>query len=142
MVQSLSLIHILIHMWERAKAFMIKAGTVIFIACGLIWFLSNFGFTDGGFGMVEEDVSLLAAIGGFIAPIFAPLGFGDWRAAVATVSGLVAKENVVGTFGVLLGLGGDVAEDDPGLLAAIGTMFPYACLLYTSKEPVGCHFLF
>jgi ferrous iron transport protein B len=117
---------VLIHMWERAKAFMIKAGTVIFIACGLIWFLSNFGFTDGGFGMVEEDVSLLAAIGGFIAPIFAPLGFGDWRAAVATVSGLVAKENVVGTFGVLLGLGGDIAEDDPGLLAAIGTMFPYA----------------
>ena len=68
---------------------------------------------------------MLAAIGRFIAPIFAPLGFGNWQAAVATVSGLVAKENVVGTFGVLLGLGGDVTESDPGLLAQISAMFPY-----------------
>ena len=116
---------VLIHMWERAKAFMIKAGTVIFVACGLIWFLSSFGFTSEGFGMVEESESLLAVIGNFIAPIFVPLGFGNWQAAVATVSGLVAKENVVGTMGVLLGLGADVAEDDPGLLAQIAAMFPY-----------------
>lgn len=116
---------VLIHMWERGKAFIIKAGTVIFVACGLIWFLSSFGFTSEGFGMVEETESMLAAIGRFIAPIFAPLGFGNWQAAVATVSGLVAKENVVGTFGVLLGLGGDVTESDPGLLAQISAMFPY-----------------
>ncbi len=116
---------VLIHMWERAKAFMIKAGTVIFVACGLIWFLSNFGFTSEGFGMVEETESLLAVIGNFVAPIFAPLGFGNWQAAVATVSGLVAKENVVATMGVLLGLGADVTEEDPGLLAQIAAMFPY-----------------
>ena len=116
---------VLIHMWERAKAFMIKAGTVIFVACGLIWFLSNFGFTSEGFGMVEESESMLAAVGNFIAPIFVPLGFGNWQAAVATVSGLVAKENVVGTMGVLLGLGADVTEEDPGLLAQIAAMFPY-----------------
>lgn len=75
--------------------------------------------------MVEEGESMLAAIGNFIAPIFLPLGFGNWQAAVATVSGLVAKENVVGTFGVLFGLGADIAEDDPGLLAQIGLMFPH-----------------
>lgn len=114
---------VLIHMWERGKAFIIKAGTVIFVACGVIWFLQNFGFTAGGFGMVEdENMSMLAAIGGVIAPIFAPLGFGNWQAAVASVSGLVAKENVVGTFGVLFGLG-EVGEDDPALLASLPTLF-------------------
>ena len=114
---------VLIHMWERGKAFIIKAGTVIFVACGVIWFLQNFGFTSGGFGMVEdENASMLAAIGGVIAPIFAPLGFGNWQAAVASVSGLVAKENVVGTFGVLFGLG-EVGEDDPALLASLPTLF-------------------
>lgn len=116
---------VMIHMWERGKAFIIKAGTVIFLACGIIWFLSNFGFADGSFGMVEEGDSLLAAVGQLIAPIFAPLGFGNWKAAVATVSGLVAKENVVGTLGVLLGLGADVAEDDPSLVQQITVMFPY-----------------
>lgn len=113
---------VLIHMWERGKAFIMKAGTVIFVACGVIWFLSNFGFADGGFGMVEENVSLLAGIGGVLAPIFAPLGFGNWQAAVATVSGLVAKENVVGTLGVLTGLG-EVAEDDPALISTVSTLF-------------------
>ena len=116
---------VLIHMWERGKAFIIKAGTVIFLACGVIWFLSNFGFADGTFGMVEEGESLLAVAGRVIAPIFSPLGFGNWKASVATVSGLVAKENVVGTFGVLLGIGADVAEDDAGLLQQIAAMFPY-----------------
>lgn len=116
---------VLIHMWERGKAFIIKAGTVIFLACGAIWFLSNFGIGSGGFGMVEESESFLAVIGGFLAPVFAPLGFGNWQATVATLSGLVAKENVVGTFSVLLGLGAEAAEDDPGLLAQIALMFPY-----------------
>ncbi|WP_308752600.1 ferrous iron transport protein B [uncultured Anaerotruncus sp.] len=114
---------VLIHMWERGKAFIIKAGTVIFVACGVIWFLQNFGFTAGGFGMVDdENASMLAAIGNLLAPIFAPLGFGNWQAAVASVSGLVAKENVVGTFGVLFGLG-EVGEDDPALLASLPALF-------------------
>ena len=117
---------VLLHMWERGKAFIVKAGTVIFLACGLIWFLSSFGFTAEGFGMVEESASMLAVFGGWIAPIFAPLGFGNWQATVATLSGLIAKENVVGTFGVLFGLGSGVAEDDPNLLMQIGAMFPYA----------------
>ena len=114
---------VLIHMWERGKAFIIKAGTVIFVACGVIWFLQSFGFGPDGFGMVDdENMSMLAAIGNVLAPIFAPLGFGNWQAAVASVSGLVAKENVVGTFGVLFGLG-EVGEDDPALLAALPTLF-------------------
>lgn len=117
---------VLIHMWERVKAFIIKAGTVIFLASALIWFLSSFGFTENGFGMVEQNVSLLAAIGSFLAPIFAPLGFGGWEAAVATITGLIAKENVVSTFGVLLGVGADVTESDPGLLAQVTALFPYA----------------
>ncbi len=110
---------VLIHMWERGKAFIIKAGTVIFVACGLIWFLSNFSWS---FRMVEEENSILASIGNVIAPIFKPLGFGTWQASVAAVTGLAAKENVVGTFGVLFGLG-EVSESDPALLASISGMF-------------------
>lgn len=126
---------VLLHMWERCKAFIIKAGTVIFVACGLIWFLSNFGWADGGavFGLLDMedpnvnqmDFSILAYVGNFIAPIFAPLGFGNWQATVASISGLVAKENVVGTFGVLFGLG-DAGETDPGMWTAVGTMLPFA----------------
>lgn len=116
---------VFLHMWERARAFIIKAGTVIFVACGLIWFLSNFGWDAGQFTMVEEEASLLSYIGNAIAWIFAPLGFDNWKAAVATISGLVAKENVVGTFGVLNGLA-EAAEDDAGLWAATMQMFPTA----------------
>lgn len=120
---------VLIHMWERAKAFIIKAGTVIFIACAVIWFLSSFGFVEGAFSYLEEDMmdsSILAIIGNAVAWIFAPLGFGTWQATVATVSGLVAKENVVGTFGVLFGFGGEVAEDDGGLWQSLALMLPAA----------------
>lgn len=88
------------HSFERIKSFVVKAGTVIFLACGLIWFLSNFNFS---LQMVESSESILATIGSFIAPIFAPLGFGSWEATVATLTGLVAKENVVGSLGVLIG---------------------------------------
>lgn len=116
---------VVIHMWERSKAFIIKAGTVIFVACGLIWFLSSFGISDGSFGMVEQESSFLAVLGKFVAPVFAPLGFGSWQAAVATISGLVAKENVVGTFGVLFGMA-DAAETDPGLLNELSVLFPTA----------------
>ncbi len=112
---------VLIHMWERGKSFIIKAGTVIFAACGIVWFLSNFGVADGVFGMVDTEVSLLAVLGGFVAPVFAPLGFGTWQATVATITGLVAKENVVGTLGVLFGIG-EVAEDDPTLLNSVSAM--------------------
>lgn len=93
---------ILRSMWERAWSFIKKAGTIILVAAILIWFLSNYGFGEGGFGWVDDqNQSLLAALGGAIAWIFAPLGFGNWQAAAATVTGLIAKENVVGTFGVL-----------------------------------------
>ncbi|MBS5825324.1 MAG: ferrous iron transport protein B, partial [Clostridium argentinense] len=98
---------VLIHMWDRAKSFVKKAGTIIFLACGLIWFLSTFNWS---LEMVETPDSILASIGKVIAPIFNPLGWGDWRSAVATISGLIAKENVVGTFGILYGAG-EVAED-------------------------------
>ena len=102
---------VLLHVWERLKGFIIKAGTILFLACVVMWFLGGFGFTNGGFGLVDDSAdSLLAAIGGFIAPIFAPLGWGNWKMAVAAVTGLIAKENVVGTFGVLYGLE-EVAED-------------------------------
>lgn len=117
---------VLLHMWERCKAFIIKAGTVIFVACGVIWFLQAFGWENGSWGMVEDvDNSVLASIGHAIGWIFAPLGFSDWRASVATITGLVAKENVVSTFGVLFGVA-DAAEDDPGLWASAMTMFPSA----------------
>lgn len=99
---------VLIHMWERGKSFVQKAGTVIFLACGLIWFLSSFNFQ---LEMVEAEASILASLGNVVAPLFQPLGFGDWRATVATVTGLVAKENVVGTFGILYGGLQEVAEN-------------------------------
>lgn len=110
---------VLIHMWDRGKAFIIKAGTIIFVACAVIWFTSSFNWT---LQMVDSQDSILASIGKVIAPIFAPLGFGNWQSAVSTVTGLVAKENVVGTFGVLFGIA-ESAEDTPALLTQIGTMF-------------------
>lgn len=102
-----SLKGVLRHMWERAVAFIKKAGTVIFLAVTLIWFLQTFNFR---LEMVEQNESILASLGNVLAPIFAPLGWGDWRAAVAAISGLIAKENVVGTLGVLFGFA-EVAED-------------------------------
>jgi len=92
---------VLMHVWERVKAFIVKAGTVIFLASGAIWFLSSFGFAEGGFGLTDAEHSLLAGIGRIFTPLFAPLGFGFWQAAVAVFSGLLAKENIVATLGVL-----------------------------------------
>ncbi len=98
-------------MWERGWSFIKKAGTIILLSSILLWFLQGFGFEDGSFGMVEDlNNSVLASIGSVIAPIFAPLGWGDWKATVAAITGLIAKENVVGTFGILYGFG-EVAED-------------------------------
>ena len=103
---------ILRSMWERGWSFIKKAGTVILLSTIVLWFLQGFGFADGGFGMVDDlNDSILAKIGNAIAWIFAPLGWGDWKAAVATVTGLIAKENVVGTFGVLYGGFDEVAEN-------------------------------
>lgn len=103
--------NVLRSMWERGWSFIKKAGTVILISTIVLWFLQGFGFEDGSFGMTEDlNNSILAVIGGIIAPIFAPLGWGDWRSAAATVTGLIAKENVVGTFGILYGFA-EAAED-------------------------------
>jgi ferrous iron transport protein B len=89
-------------MWERGWSFIKKAGTIILVACILIWFISSFGFTESGLQMVEDqNDSILALLGTAVAWIFNPLGWGDWQAAAATVTGLIAKENVVGTFGIL-----------------------------------------
>nr|WP_307992973.1 ferrous iron transport protein B [uncultured Niameybacter sp.] len=122
---------VFMQMWDRSKAFIIKAGTVIFVASGLIWFLQSFNFR---LEMVETNQSILASIGHFVAPIFAPLGFGTWQASVATVTGLLAKEAIVATFGVLLGVG-EVTEADPSLVTSIGTLFTplsaYAFMAFT-----------
>lgn len=114
---------ILLHVWERCRSFVIKAGTVIFIACAVIWFLSGFGFTEDGFEMTNIEESLLADAGNLIAPIFRPVGFGDWKAAAATVTGLVAKENIVGTLGVLL-TKSEATESDVGLWQTVASLFP------------------
>lgn len=114
-----SLKGVLIHMWDRGKSFAKKAGTIIFIACGAIWFLQSFNWS---LQMVDAGDSILASIGNVIAPIFKPLGWGDWKAAVAAVTGLVAKENVVGTFGVLYGFS-EVAEDGMQVWANLQVAF-------------------
>lgn len=114
--------NVLLHMWDRAKAFIAKAGTIIFVACGLVWFLSSFNFS---LQMVDTSESMLAFIGNIFAPLFAPLGFGNWQSAVATISGAVAKENVVGTFGVLFGIA-DAAENDPTLMQNVSGLFTIA----------------
>ncbi len=105
--------NVLRSMWERGYSFIKKAGTIILVSTVLLWFLMSFGWADGSFGMLEAeqlDSSILAAFGSILAPLFAPLGWGDWKMAVAAVTGLIAKENVVGTFGILFGFA-EVAED-------------------------------
>ena len=122
---------VLSQMWDRSKAFIIKAGTIIFVASGLIWFLQSFNFR---LEMVETNQSILASIGHVIAPIFAPLGFGTWQASVAIVTGFIAKEAIVATLGILLGIG-EVAETDPSLVTNIGALFTplsaYAFMAFT-----------
>ncbi len=107
-------------MWERAWSFIKKAGTIILVACILIWFISSYGFVDGVFQAVEDqNDSILAIIGGAICWIFAPQGFGDWQAASATITGLIAKENVVSTFGILY-------DGDAGWYANVQAAFTFA----------------
>ncbi|MFA0815237.1 MAG: ferrous iron transport protein B [Anaerofustis sp.] len=116
-------VNVLRSMWERGWSFIRKAGTIILLAVILVWFTSNFGIVDGRFGMVENlNDGLLSAVGGFLAPIFAPLGWGDWRATVSALTGLIAKENVVGTLGVLYGFA-EVAEDGAELWGTLAASF-------------------
>lgn len=128
--------NVLRSMWERGWSFIKKAGTIILLSTIVLWFLQGFGWVDGSFAMLEAeqlDSSILAKIGSGIAPIFAPLGFGDWKMAVATVTGLIAKENVVATFGVLFGYA-EVAEDGveiwSPLAATITPVAAYAFLVF------------
>ena len=128
--------NVLRSMWERGWSYIKKAGTIILMSTIVLWFLMNFGWVDGSFGMLEAEQlndSILASIGSVIAPLFAPLGWGDWKMAVAAVSGLIAKENVVGTFGILFGFG-EVAEDGAeiwGQLAgSLSTVAAYSFLVF------------
>ena len=110
--------------WERGWSFIKRAGTVILASTIVLWFLQGFGFENGAFGMVEDqDNSVLAAIAGFISWIFIPLGFGDWRATVASVSGLIAKENVVGTFGVLYHYAGELSDNGDEIWPEVAANF-------------------
>lgn len=107
-----TILNVLRSMWERAWSFIKKAGTIILLSAIVLWFLQGFGFENGSFGLVSDlNNSVLAKIGTAIAWIFAPLGWGTWEGAVATFTGLIAKENVVGTFGVLFGGFNEVAEN-------------------------------
>lgn len=130
-----TIMNVLRSMWERGWSFIKKAGTIILLSTIFIWFTSNYGFINGSFTSVNElsDQSILAVIGRSIAWIFNPLGWGDWKSTVAAVTGLVAKENVVGTFGILYGFG-EVAEDGMevwGTLAAsFTTVAAYSFLIF------------
>ena len=110
--------------WERGWSFIKRAGTVILASTIVLWFLQGFGFENGAFGMVEDqDNSVLAAIAGCISWLFIPLGFGDWRATVASISGLIAKENVVGTFGVLYHYAGELSENGDEIWPEVAANF-------------------
>ena len=122
---------VLLHVWERLKGFIIKAGTILFLACVVMWFLGGFGFADGNFGMVEDSAdSLMAMIGGVIAPLFAPLGFGEWQPVAASISGFTAKEAIVSTMGVLANVSGDT-EDAVNVAAGVASWFPSSIAAFT-----------
>ena len=126
--------NVLRSMWERGWSFIKKAGTVILLATIFVWFTSSFGWENGSFGMVDMESSILAVIGNAIAWIFAPLGWGTWQAAVASITGLIAKENVVGTFGVLFGGFEEVAENGwqvwQNVRAAFTPLAAYSFLIF------------
>ena len=126
--------NVLRSMWERGWSFIKKAGTVILLATIFVWFTSSFGWANGSFGMVDMESSILAVIGNAIAWIFAPLGWGTWQAAVASITGLIAKENVVGTFGVLFGGFEEVAENGwqvwQNVRAAFTPLAAYSFLIF------------
>lgn len=119
---------VLLHTWERVKGFMVKAGTILFVACIIMWFLSSYGIGEEGFGLVDAADSILAKIGGVLRYIFIPLGFGGaeggWQAAAASVSGFSAKEAIVTTIGVLANVAEEAVEDGATVGAAISGWFP------------------
>lgn len=117
--------NVLRHTWQRCWHFLKKAGTILFACCAVTWFLLSFGFDEAGFGLVRTQDSLLAILSGWIAPIFAPLGFANWQATAAALSGFVAKEQIVSTMGILANVADD-STANPELLAAVTTMFPNA----------------
>lgn len=121
-------LNVLRSMWERGWSFIKKAGSIILLSTIFIWFTSSFGFVNGGFTMLEEtqlNESFLANLGSAISPLFVPLGWGDWQASVAAITGLVAKENVVATFGILYGFA-EVAEDGSEIWGALAASFTVA----------------
>ena len=119
--------NVLMATWERVKSFIVKAGTIIFLSTIVIWFLMNFGFYEGAFGLLDTEMegyiqySLMAGLGNALAWVFAPLGFGNWESTVTSITGLVAKENVVATVGILTSLG-DAGEADPSMWMAFGAL--------------------
>ncbi len=122
---------VLLHVWERLKGFIIKAGTILFLACVVMWFLGGFGFVDGSFGLVEDSAdSLMALLGGIIAPIFIPLGFGSWQPVAASISGFTAKEAIVSTMGVLANVSGDT-EDAVNVAQGVAAWFPSTLAAFT-----------
>ena len=123
---------VLLHVWERLKGFIIKAGTILFLACVVMWALSTFGFENGAFGIVEESsASLLSVIGGAIAIVFRPLGFGEWQPVAASISGFTAKEAIVSTMGVLANVSEELSEDPDAVAAAIQSWFPSAVAAFS-----------
>ncbi|CDB90411.1 ferrous iron transport protein B [Clostridium sp. CAG:253] len=118
-----SLKGVLLHVWERVWAFLKKAGTILFLCCAVMWFLGTFGIQNGTFGMVDTESCFLASIGGAIAWIFKPLGFGTWQAVASSLSGFVAKEGIVSTMGVLSGLG-EVEEYAASMHDQFAQFFP------------------
>ena len=118
-----SLKGVLLHVWERVWAFLKKAGTILFLCCAVMWFLGTFGIQNGTFGMVDKESCFLASIGGAIAWIFKPLGFGTWQAVASSLSGFVAKEGIVSTMGVLSGLG-EVEEYAASMHDQFAQFFP------------------
>ena len=123
---------VLLHVWERLKGFIIKAGTILFLATVIMWILSSIGNTGNGIGFVEDsNDSIMAILGGILAPIFAPLGFGKWQPVAASISGFSAKESIVSTMGVLANVAGDDAEDTMIVGAAIKAWFPTAVAAFS-----------
>ena len=121
---------VLIHTWERLKGFIVKAGTILFLACIVLWFLSSYGFGENGFGLVDAPDSIMAVIGNAIRWIFIPLGFGGenggWQAASASITGFSAKEAIVGTMGVLANVSEELVEEADAVAVAVNTWFPSA----------------
>ena len=121
---------VLIHTWERLRGFIVKAGTILFLACIVLWFLSSYGFGEEGFGLVDAPDSIMAVIGNAIRWIFIPLGFGGenggWQAAAASITGFSAKEAIVGTMGVLANVSEELVEEADAVAVAVNTWFPSA----------------